>query len=157
MILKFWLLDLWSRVEEGVETAHLYGFDGDGSEVELVDDSVRPFLLAEEEAFQIYDGPFISSIEKRDGLTSRIFAKIKGKDATKDIPRIRRILEEQGVRTLEADIYYTSVYMKERGFKPCTWHLITNANHITRADGFPTERSEVPERSGGTLVGSPIS
>lgn len=151
MILKFWLLDLWSRVEHGVETAHLYGFDGEGNEVELVDDSVRPFLLAFTEDMAIDRendtikqlenwGLSVERVTKKSGLEELSFWKISGKDATRDIPKTRNWLEdEEQIKTLEADIYYTSVYMKERGFKPCTWHLISNAAHIVRTDGMPTE------------------
>lgn len=136
-ILKFWLLDLWSRVENGVETAHLYGFDADGNEVELVDDSIRPFLLADDCLQGL--GVTRKLVRKRRGLDTIDCYKITGYDATKDIPAIKKELEENEIETAESDIYYTQVYMKERGFKPCSWHLISNAKRM-----YPPEDNSGP-------------
>jgi DNA polymerase I len=135
--MKFWLFDVWSKVENGTETAHLIGFDDNNEIIELVDDSILPFLLCEEAnniPFQKLTslGASFEEVIKVNELEEQKFYKIYGHDATMDIPKFRTILERAEGKTSEADIYYTQVYLKERGLSPCTWHDIEGAEEITR-------------------------
>lgn len=129
-MISFWLLDIWSRVEDGVETVHLWGYDDNGKRIELVDSSVRPFLISDP-----FDPEILSDLKgienidleevvKKHGLGNKTFVKVLAFDASEDIPRVKRRLNEAGIITYEDDIYYTQVYMKQRGFKPCSWHII---------------------------------
>jgi len=133
--MKFWLFDVFSKVENATETAHLFGFDENNEIIELVDDSVLPFLLCEEAnniPFQKLTslGASFEELIKINELEEQKFYRICGHDATMDIPKYRTILERAEVKTFEADIYYTQVYLKERGFSPCAWHEITGAEEI---------------------------
>lgn len=120
--MKFWLYDVFSRVENGVETAHLFGLDENNERVELVDSSVRPFLYAEKSALETCDGVVVV---KKNGLNDEELVKIEGTDATIDIPQIVTFLKKQDIKTYNSDKYYTGVYMEERGFSPCAWHEIS--------------------------------
>jgi len=121
------------------EVAHLIGFNDKNEIIELVDSSVRPFLLSEEFYNDIGRYPDLRHIEKLNGISKQVFSKISGFDASEDIPRIRNDLEAEGIKTFESDIYYTQVYMKERGFTPCAWHLVSGAIAV----GLPHGRYEM--------------
>jgi DNA polymerase I len=123
---KFWLLDVWSRVENGTETAHLVGFNERNELIELVDSSVRPFLLVKQNEFlrKEFGDENCTVLTKRNGLEDELFLKIMGRDASQDIPRIRDMLGRRNIETFESDIYYNQVYMRARGFRPCSWHII---------------------------------
>ena len=122
------------------ETAHLIGFNENNEIIELVDSSVRPFLLAKEFQNDIFRYPTLKHVERFNGIDKQIFSKISGYDASEDIPRIRNELENIGIKTFESDIYYSQVYMKERGFTPCSWHLVSGAVLV----GTPHGRYEMP-------------
>jgi DNA polymerase I len=124
--MKVWIYDVWSRVERGVETAHLVALTEDNKVIELIDDSIRPFLLAEMVAQKYCVG---EPVIKRVGIEDIELLKIEGEDATEDIPKMVAYLRRMNIKTWESDIYYTQVYMKERGITPCCWHNIFNAEY----------------------------
>lgn len=125
--MKFWLFDIHSNMEDGVETAHLYGFNEVGKVVELFDGTIKPFLFTEFRALEFCKG---KAVRKIIGLENMLLLKIDGTDASVDIPKMVTLLKKNDVDTYNSDKYFTGVFMEERGFTPCMWHEIFGAEEI---------------------------
>lgn len=137
MKLRFWLLDLNDEVIDGVSEVHLWGIDGDGRRVLVVDRSFQPyFYLLLEEAVDLPS--VISEVETQTSSLSIVTVareadkkffgrpvnaiKIGCTTADECVKAARVLAKIEGVETcLEYDLRLSSKYVVDHEANPCGW------------------------------------
>lgn len=135
--MRLWLLDVNERVVDGVSEIHLWGIDGAGRRVLVIDRSFHPYfylLLAGDVDF----ASVVPDVEKKllpsvpvtlERATEKQFFGRPVKalkiiyDNADDARRTSRLLAKiPGVKTgLEADIRFSSKYLIDTEVNPCGW------------------------------------
>ena len=137
MKLQFWLLDLNDEVVDGVSEVHLWGINGDGRRVLVVDRSFQPyFYLLLEEGFDITS--VIAKVDKQKSSSSIVTVeweadkkffgrpvnaiKIGCITADECVKATRVLAKIKGVKTcLEDDLRLSSKYLVDHDVNPCGW------------------------------------
>ncbi len=138
MRIRFWLLDASYEMVGGVPEVRLWGIDGEGRRIVLLDRSFRPYIyVLPEEGAEERVLRRIASLSGRYGIigTDIVSRKYFGKPVNaikvtlispRVVPDLREAVAKlEGVReVLEADIRFYMRYMIDKGVRPCGWHEV---------------------------------
>ena len=133
--MRFWPLDATYSVVGGVPEVRVFGVDGEGRRVVLVDRRFRPYFyakcdkcdasLAKSYLSRVAPVEAVEVVERRFFGRPTIFLKVVAK-VPEDVRKLREAaLGAPGVVDVyEADIRYYMRYMIDKGVVPCAWNVV---------------------------------
>jgi len=145
--IRFWLIDLNDGEFDGQRSIFLWGIDGDGHRILLLDKEFRPsfYLLLSDRVQTESILKQLAGISSEVGLTADFSAEVKKllgresrairvrySDTSKAQRLAARALRLRGVSSMyELDIRSSQLYLLENEVAPCSWH----AAEVSEATG----------------------
>ena len=145
--IRFWLIDLNDGEFDGQRSIFLWGIDGDGRRILLLDKEFRPsfYLLLSDRVQTESILKQLADISSEVGLTADFSAEVKKllgresrairvrySDTSKAQRLAARALRLRGVSSMyELDIRPSQLYLLENEVAPCSWH----AAEVSEATG----------------------
>ena len=139
MIIRFWLLDINYDIVGEVPEIRMWGIDGNGKRVVVLERNFRPYVyvLPVNEKFMQQIAKEIEKIKAKYNIIAveEVWKKYFGRDVKvlkvtlfnpRQVPNLRETLSKiRGVReVLEADIRFYMRYMIDNEIFPCCWHEV---------------------------------